>query len=214
MVSASPPSRGAVRADIRPATSRLPLGHESNPGARARSAARELVAAAGLSASPDPLLRDTADSAVLTVSELVTNAGRHGGGAVEMRMGWDGRALTIEVDDRSGTLPALVPESGRGAYGGYGLCLVDQLAETWGAVRRPFGKTVHARLVCAPDTAAAPVGEPAAPRSAGTCDGPQPREGKTGNGHIGPAPARRHGFGQANGVLQAPTQGGRRAHST
>ncbi|MEU7242030.1 ATP-binding protein [Streptomyces sparsogenes] len=162
----APLSPRSARAGVRPAACRLPLLHEPNPGARARAAARELLAAAGLSTSPDAALRDTADSAVLTVSELVTNAGRHGGGAVELRMGWDGRALTIEVDDRGDTLPGVVPESRRGACGGYGLSLVDNLAEYWGAVRRPFGKTVHARLVraadTASDTAADPVPEPAA----------------------------------------------------
>ncbi|WP_406229246.1 ATP-binding protein [Streptomyces anthocyanicus] len=44
------------------------------------------------------------EAAVLVASELVTNACRHTAGVVGLRLSWDGSALTIEVDDKGGTV--------------------------------------------------------------------------------------------------------------
>ncbi|MFD8815303.1 ATP-binding protein [Streptomyces sp. NPDC059627] len=94
-------------------------------------------------------ITDTGDSAALVATELVTNAWRHAGGALEMRLIWDGRTLTVEVDDTSSTSPAVLAPDRRGSHGGYGLALVNSLAEAWGTYGRPNGKTVWARCVLA-----------------------------------------------------------------
>lgn len=64
-----------------------------------------------------------------------------------MRLIWDGRTLTVEVDDSSTASPTVLAPDRRGAHGGYGLTLVDSLVEAWGTYRRPAGKTVWARCV-------------------------------------------------------------------
>ncbi|MCM2578098.1 ATP-binding protein [Streptomyces meridianus] len=82
----------------------------------------------------------TADSAVLLVSELVGNAVRHTGARVFglrmlRRRGW----IRIEVRDPSRGLPCLMPvqemdTSGRGVF------LVDKLSDRWGVDLLPRGK--------------------------------------------------------------------------
>lgn len=83
----------------------------------------------------------TAEYAVLLVSELVGNAVRHTGARVFglrllRRRGW----IRIEVRDPSRGLPCLMPvreldTSGRG------LMLVDKLSDRWGVDLLPRGKT-------------------------------------------------------------------------
>jgi two-component sensor histidine kinase len=102
-----------------------------------------MTEALGLAEAPDPGV-----TAVLLASELVTNAWRHACGALEMRLHWNGRALTIEVDNASHESPVIVRDELRGATGGFGLGLVEQLAEDWGVDYQLFGKTVHARVAC------------------------------------------------------------------
>ncbi|MFI1168049.1 ATP-binding protein [Streptomyces sp. NPDC020801] len=99
----------------------------------------------GVSASAGSDDHDNTDTAALIATELVTNAWRHAGGALEMRLIWDGRTLTVEVDDTSSASPAVLAPNRRGAHGGYGLALVNSLVEAWGTYRRPTGKTVWAR---------------------------------------------------------------------
>ncbi|GAA5042967.1 anti-sigma regulatory factor (Ser/Thr protein kinase) [Thermocatellispora tengchongensis] len=86
---------------------------------------------------------DLADDCALIVSELVTNAVLHGGGAVRMRLtareGW----VYAEVGDDGAGLP----RRGAGdldATDGRGLLIVAGLAREWGVVRGPDlrGKTV------------------------------------------------------------------------
>ncbi|MEU3460524.1 ATP-binding protein [Streptomyces sp. NPDC006733] len=82
----------------------------------------------------------------LLVSELVTNAVRHGSGAEVLRLMWDERRLRIAVDDASAELPVM-----RAARpdrpGGHGMNLVRRLAGGWGAAPRDGGKRVWADLV-------------------------------------------------------------------
>lgn len=70
----------------------------------------------------------------LVVSELFTNAIRHGRGPIEVRLRADDARLRIEVRDCGGGRPALrsVERSGP-AMGGWGLRFVDALADAWGA---------------------------------------------------------------------------------
>lgn len=72
------------------------------------------------------------EDALLIVSELVTNAFRHGQGKIELSIEWLAGRLRLEVHD--GGPPArldVVAEAHRDA-GGYGLWLVAQLASDWG----------------------------------------------------------------------------------
>ncbi|OEJ24933.1 hypothetical protein AS594_11000 [Streptomyces agglomeratus] len=87
------------------------------------------------------LSAQTAEYAVLLVSELVGNAVRHTGARVFglrmlRRRGW----IRIEVRDPSRGLPCLMPvhemdTSGRGLF------LVDKLSDRWGVDLLPRGKT-------------------------------------------------------------------------
>ncbi|MBT2510054.1 ATP-binding protein [Streptomyces sp. ISL-98] len=97
------------------------------------------------------------DAALLILSELLTNAGRHAcvpGQDIETRYLWMVGGLRIEVHDESCKLPSLsTPDDDRGS--GRGLWLVDALADRWDAAERAgFGKVVWAEL-----SAPAGVGE-------------------------------------------------------
>ncbi|MCX4819012.1 ATP-binding protein [Streptomyces sp. NBC_01142] len=85
---------------------------------------------------------DVADTAVLLLSELMTNACRHArvpaGRAVRAAVSLVGDVLRVEVHDASDALPqprsaAPDDESGRG------LTLVAALADDWGVGPRPYG---------------------------------------------------------------------------
>lgn len=97
--------------------------------------------------------RDAAvEDVLLLVSEAVTNAVRHGGGPTELvlrlcRRGPDAASartgdLRIEVSDVSRELPSLRTPTLRGVPGGYGLMMMNLLAERWGVMPRRGGKTV------------------------------------------------------------------------
>lgn len=81
--------------------------------------------------------RDRLDTAVLLISELATNAVPHGRGAIRLSIDVAPRRAHFEVSDDGDGAPAVREPAG--ADGGWGLQLVDQLAERWG-VRR--GDTV------------------------------------------------------------------------
>lgn len=120
----------------------LPCATGSVP--RARDAVRAALVAWGVGAG-------ATEDAELVVSELVTNAVRAsgpGGRQVAVRVVWaDEGAVRVEVGDSGAGRPVpRVPV--RGAEGGYGLVLVEALAQRWGTERRPggAGKTVWAEL--------------------------------------------------------------------
>ncbi|MFE7315752.1 ATP-binding protein [Streptomyces sp. NPDC057555] len=86
------------------------------------------------------------DTALLVLSELLTNAVRHAhvspGREIETRYLREANGLRIEVHDASDELPVLGPSA---ETGGWGLLLVDQLATRWGVAERDFvGKLVWA----------------------------------------------------------------------
>lgn len=89
-------------------------------------------------------LPDLVDVTELLVSELVTNALRHGTGDMRVRLLRE-RTLVCEVWDA-----ALAQPRQRRAHatdeGGRGLQLVGMLAERWGSRRTPYGKTVWFEL--------------------------------------------------------------------
>ncbi|MGW4649817.1 SpoIIE family protein phosphatase [Kitasatospora sp. NPDC004289] len=93
---------------------------------------------------------DHLDFAVeLIVSELVTNAIRHAGGPVELRLIRD-RILVCEVSDPSNTQPRM-RRALESDEGGRGLFLVAQLADRWGCRYAARGKTIWAELAVEPD---------------------------------------------------------------
>jgi two-component sensor histidine kinase len=75
--------------------------------------------------------RDRLDTAVLLISELVTNAVLHGTGEIRLTidLGHAGGARFAVCDEGHGT-PVVRPEPG--PDGGWGLRLVGQLARRWG----------------------------------------------------------------------------------
>lgn len=88
---------------------------------------------------------DVADSAVLLVSELVTNAILHGEPPVELRVGVPAGTVHVEVhdSDRESRLHlARISELGTERLGGRGLGLVDALSSRWGLVEDDSGKCV------------------------------------------------------------------------
>ncbi|GAA3164742.1 hypothetical protein GCM10010466_64550 [Planomonospora alba] len=74
---------------------------------------------------------DLIDDCVLIVSELVTNAVRHGGAACALRLGCDGAHVYGELFDPGAGTPR-VCEAGMEATSGRGLQIVDTLADEWG----------------------------------------------------------------------------------
>ncbi|WP_028814843.1 ATP-binding SpoIIE family protein phosphatase [Streptomyces flavidovirens] len=86
-------------------------------------------------------LPELADTTLLLVSEVVTNAVRHGGGRpVELRL-VRSDTLLCEVSDEDHTLPVL-REAGPEEECGRGLGLVSRLAHRWGASHFGPGKVV------------------------------------------------------------------------
>jgi anti-sigma regulatory factor (Ser/Thr protein kinase) len=111
--------------------------------ARARHAVADALGGCGVA-------RGDVETALLVVSELVTNAVRHGlvpGRLVELRLTYDlGKTVTVEVSDAGdgrpprGTAPPVLPDDD--AESGRGLALVAAFADAWGVEDRIVGKTV------------------------------------------------------------------------
>lgn len=93
-------------------------------------------------------LEESAFTAELVVSELVTNAIRYGGDPVQLRLIRED-TLICEVSDGGSTAPHL-RRARMFDEGGRGLFIVAQLAERWGTRQRPGGKTIWAELALQP----------------------------------------------------------------
>lgn len=90
---------------------------------------------------------ETADTAVLVVSELVTNALRHGGGTYTLRLAAHPDTIEVAVDDPSSQAPRMRTPDLNDGTGGFGWPMVNRLARTTTVTRRPCGgKTVSALL--------------------------------------------------------------------
>ncbi|MEW9531035.1 ATP-binding protein [Microbispora sp. NPDC049125] len=92
-------------------------------------AARELAVRALAACS----YRGRHDDVLLVVSELVTNALRHGDGSPVLRLSGGVTWMRVEVADDGAGLPRL---RRRGRMDGWGLNLIQQLAAGWGVDRR------------------------------------------------------------------------------
>ncbi|MGW2746206.1 SpoIIE family protein phosphatase [Streptomyces sp. NPDC001450] len=94
-------------------------------------------------------LDETAFAAELILSELVTNAVRHGAGPIRVRL-LHAHHLICEVSDTSNTAPHL-RRAASTDEGGRGLFLVAQLSQSWGTRYTTQGKVIWAE--CALDAA-------------------------------------------------------------
>ncbi|MDQ0809300.1 PAS domain S-box-containing protein [Streptomyces sp. B3I7] len=90
-------------------------------------------------------LTETAFTAELVVSELVTNAIRYGERPIRLRLIHDTSILICEVSDTSPTAPHL-RRAKTYDEGGRGLLLVAQLTQRWGTRHTPEGKTIWAEM--------------------------------------------------------------------
>ena len=96
-----------------------------DPGAPRRARALLREHAGGLSA-------ERLDSAVLLVSELVTNAVLHGTGEIRLIIDVDGDDARFAVADEGEGTPAVSETPG--PEGGWGLRLVGELSTRWGVL--------------------------------------------------------------------------------
>lgn len=85
------------------------------------------------------------DDLSLIVSELVTNAVRHGEPPVRVTVSADDRTVTVAVVDASPSAPVPRP-AGADAEDGRGLLLIDLLSAEHGVTPEPPGKAVWAAL--------------------------------------------------------------------
>ena len=89
--------------------------------------------------------RSRSSDAILVISELVTNALRHGLGEVVARTSVAGGVLSLSVTDSGAELPEMQPVDPL-RVGGVGLHIVDRLSSQWGISPFPGGKTVWATM--------------------------------------------------------------------
>jgi anti-sigma regulatory factor (Ser/Thr protein kinase) len=79
---------------------------------------------------------ERADDARLIATELVSNAVRHGaippGGDITLSLGTSEGTVTIVVEQPTPTSSARVADPSSDREGGFGLLLVDRLADSWG----------------------------------------------------------------------------------
>ncbi|MFD3809032.1 ATP-binding protein [Streptomyces sp. NPDC058619] len=93
------------------------------------------------------LASEAADTVVLVVSELVTNALRHGSGTCTMDLTAHPDSIEVAVHDNSPRAPRMRTPDLNGGTGGFGWPMVNRLAHTTAVTRQANGgKTVSALL--------------------------------------------------------------------
>ena len=85
------------------------------------------------------------EDAELLVSEVVTNAVKHGRAPVRLQIACEHSAVFVAVDDANPALPK-TRRLDRRRHSGRGLVLLDRLATEWGVRRVAGGKQVWFRL--------------------------------------------------------------------
>ncbi|MFJ3900288.1 ATP-binding protein [Streptomyces sp. NPDC090025] len=132
----------------------LEVGPDPAEVGRARRWARSRLVGCGIG-DDEPL----AETLVLLISELVTNAVVHTGCPAVLRMLFGGAGVRVEVADRSDRPPAPRHAAGEDTNG-RGLELVDGLADRWGWQREGSGKSIWCEVDrAAPAAPAVPVTE-------------------------------------------------------
>ena len=115
--------------------------------AEARQRVRDLLLSCGRD--------DLVDTALLLVSELVTNALLHAGTDIGVSAWLDDEGLHLGVADGSRHLPSR-REYGPTSGTGRGLLMLESMVDEWGVTQRRDGKTVWFRLAVAEDHPHAP----------------------------------------------------------
>ena len=111
---------------------------------RARDVIRDLYAEV-------PVRADTLDTALLLVSELVTNAVLHGRGEAVLDVDLGADRLRVAVTDDSPSEPMVRHTEGLLTDGGRGMLLVEHMASRWGVEPTPAGgKSVWFELPSSP----------------------------------------------------------------
>ncbi|MEN8655585.1 ATP-binding protein [Streptomyces sp. 21So2-11] len=109
---------------------------------QARQAARAFTD--GLNPAPGP---DMADTLVLVVSELVTNALRHGSGHYTLKLSAGPGTVTAAVSDPSPVHPRERTPDLNGGTGGFDWHMIRRLTERLTITPGPgYGKTIRAEL--------------------------------------------------------------------
>jgi anti-sigma regulatory factor (Ser/Thr protein kinase) len=119
----------------------LPLPADVSSPATARAFVRD-----GWPSADDEVL----DDITLIVSELVSNAVKHGEPEIVLRMRMDPLAIDVSVLDHGPEVPpGEVTTPATTATSGRGLSIVERLASDWGVLplEGRAGKTVWARLI-------------------------------------------------------------------
>lgn len=131
--------------------------------------ARSIVAGAG-TALPPPVR----DDAVLLVSELMSNAVRHGGSWVRLELTVGDDVFTVAVHDDGPGMPIMRNGTRDASLGsGRGLQIVDKIADEWGVDVDRAGKTVWFQLKST--TATSPGGPTEASTTVETAASASPR---------------------------------------
>lgn len=130
----------------------LEVGPEPAEVGRARRWARAQLHRTGTGTGRERPCTSCADTVVLLVSELVTNAVVHTGRPAVLHLSAPGTAcdgpVRLEVVDDSSRPPRRRRAAGEDT-GGRGLELIDVLADRWGWRREGAGKRVWCELDCA-----------------------------------------------------------------
>jgi anti-sigma regulatory factor (Ser/Thr protein kinase) len=135
--AASTPAQGSGSEDAHPAEGqeagvRVPDRLDSIPAARAFLT--RLLDGWGIA-------DEVIDDACLLASELMSNAVKHGGGAVDLQIEAEDGRLRVGVHDDAGGTP-VVTEAGSSSTGGRGMWIVQSVAHDWGTDPDASGKTV------------------------------------------------------------------------
>ncbi|MEV6514145.1 ATP-binding protein [Streptomyces sp. NPDC051642] len=94
-----------------------------------------------------PIAAEAADTIILVVSELVTNALRHGGGTCTLNLTAHPDSIEVTVHDHSPQAPRMRTPDLNNGTGGFGWPMVNRLAHTTTVTRQATGgKTVTALL--------------------------------------------------------------------
>lgn len=119
---------------------RRSAGPERRISAELETDATAVTASRSLLTEIEPLVDDEVIEDVrLLVSELVTNSVRHGGAAgtpIELDVTVTPAALHVEVSDCGGGFEPAPRRPGQSQAGGWGLFLVDRIADRWGAAQK------------------------------------------------------------------------------
>lgn len=130
---------------------RLRLSGEIRCVPFARNAVLKQLHQIGILPASAEAVGERADEALLIAAELLSNAQRHTEFPILLEIEWHDarRALTLSVSDGSPLLPEVCPLAPGGSTQGYGMYMVQLLADDWWVTKRCAhrGKIVHALVI-------------------------------------------------------------------